>query len=331
MSTNLRPFRNGDLPALAGLWNRGLPATGVARPLSIYDFDARVVDRLNFDPDGLIVAERDGCAVGFVHGGFGPLEPDSHPGRLDYSLGTLAMLVVDPERSDAGLERDLVVAGEAYLVGKGARVIYAGGQYPLNPFYWGSYGSSECSGVLSSHVAFHRAIQGIGYEPVGATALLELDLSTPEPRDPRAVLLRRQARLEVEDDHVLPSWWDDLALGAFHPTGFRLMAKANDQVVARAVSWEMCGFGLPDGRTRRGLIQVEVGLEFRRRGFGRLLIGEVCKHAREMGSDVLAVQTASTNLPALALYELLGFIRVETATLYRLRHDPDGRSPGTLP
>ncbi len=53
-------------------------------------------------------------------------------------------------------------------------------------------------------------------------------------------------------------------------------------------------------------------------GFGRTLLAEIARHAREQLAEVLCVQTSATNTPALAFYQSLGFEQVETATLYRL-------------
>ena len=41
--THFRPFRNADVPALAALWNRGVPGPAVARPLTVHEFDSCVV------------------------------------------------------------------------------------------------------------------------------------------------------------------------------------------------------------------------------------------------------------------------------------------------
>lgn len=313
-----RPFRNADPPALAGLWNRGLPGLGVARPLGSHEFDAMVVDKPTFDPLGLIVAETDdGAPVGFVHAGFGPAEGGT-PRAIDPELGTVAMLVVDPARSeDDDLGLGLLAAGVAYLRARGARVVYAGGQAPLNPFYWGTYGGSECAGVLSSHVAFHRAALKGGFEPVSSTVLLQADLAKAEPRDPRGVVFRRQTRLDAVDDAQAESWWESAAIGVYRPTEYRLVSKPDDREIARARTWEMAAFGRLDGRVHLGLHAVEVGPDYRRKGYGRHLVGEILRGARARWAEVVEVQTRSTNAPALGLYQSLGFVRVETATLYR--------------
>ena len=73
-----------------------------------------------------------------------------------------------------------------------------------------------------------------------------------------------------------------------------------------------------DGRSRAGLIDLEVEPEFRRKGFGRHLVAEILRHVRHQNTDVLSAQTSSENAPALSLYRSLGFEPVDVATLYRL-------------
>jgi ribosomal protein S18 acetylase RimI-like enzyme len=277
-----------------------------------------VVDKPTFDPAGLIVAEdEEGGALGFVHAGFGPADDGRGARREDTELGSIAMLVVDPNRDDEALDRGLIAAAEAYLRDRGAQVIYAGGQAPVNPFYWGIYGGSECAGVLSSHVAFSRAALRAGYEPAATTVLLQADLGRPEPRDPKGVILRRQTHLEVADDTVAGGWWESAALGPFRPTIYRLVTRDDDRELAHASTWEMAGFGRVDGRVHLGVYAVEVDREVRHQGYGRHLVGEVMRKARSQWNEVIDIQTRSTNLPALGLYESLGFVRIETATLYR--------------
>jgi ribosomal protein S18 acetylase RimI-like enzyme len=326
--TRFRPYHNGDPPALVELWNRGLPARGVARPIGPHDFDALVMGKLHFAADGLIVAEREGRVVGFVHAGFGPLNPAGPSQALCRELGTVAMLVVDLSRTDAELECELLEAAERYLRERGATVVYAGGQYPINPFYWGIYGGSEWAGILSSHTAFQRAVMAGGYEPVSATVLLEADLTLPEVRDPMAPVVRRRARIEVSDDVMLERWWDALAIGMFRPMAFRLVGRADDRILARALTWDMASAGYGDGRGWTGLVQLEVDPTCRRQGFGRHLVAEILRHGRDQFTSLVSVQTAATNLPAIALYESLGFARVETATLYRLPVRQGARQAG---
>jgi ribosomal protein S18 acetylase RimI-like enzyme len=314
---HFRSFRNGDSPALAELWNRGVPRDATAHPLSRYEFDGHVVSKPNFEAAGLTVATVDDRIVGFAHAGFGPFDPVGPALQLCRDMGTIGMFVVEPGLEDPELERGLIVECERYLRREGAKVLYAGGQFPLNPFYWGLYGGSEWAGILSAHTAFHRAVAAAGYEPVSSTLLLEADLAEPDVRDSRGALIRRMARVEVVEDVMPAHWWQALAIGGFRPTGFRLTSKSDVCELARATTWDMNWFGRHDGRSRIGIIDVEVAPEFRRRGYARHLVGEIMRQARTEMVSAVALQTRSTNEPALALYQSMGFVPVESATLYR--------------
>jgi ribosomal protein S18 acetylase RimI-like enzyme len=312
-----RAFRNGDPPALAELWNRGLPERGVVRPLSPHELNEMVLTRLPFEADGLILAESDGKLAGFVHAAFGPESADGPSHRIDRSMGTVAMLVVDPVVDDPGLELALFAEAEAYLRSRGAEVLYAGGQLELSSYYWGVYGGSECSGMLDQHRAFRRAAEGSGYEAVARSILFDVDLSAPEPRDPKSPLIRRQTWVEVVEDARPANWWEASAIGCSQISRFRLVAKADDRELAVASTWDMAAFGRLDGKARTGLIDVEVAEGHRRKGYGRFLIGEILRHCRNQWGEFVSVQTRSTNAAAIGLYRSLGFEPVDSATLYR--------------
>jgi len=297
-----------------------VPSSGCVRPVRVHEFDSHALGTVLFDADGLIVAERDGRIVGFVHAGFGPDLPveSNQPFQVCHDIGSISMLCVDPQLDDPQLHASLIEAAERYLRSRGAKVLYAGGLFPLNPFYWGIYGGSEGAGVLAGHVAFHLVVRSSGYEPASTTVLLEADLAVPEPRDPRAALIRRQTQFEVLDDALPPHWWQNLALGEFELMTARLLMKDDGTLVARAQAWDMGWFGREDGRTRIGLINLEVPPQHRRKGYGRFLVSEIFRRARANMIAAVAVATASSNQPALSFYASLGFQQIDESTLYRL-------------
>jgi ribosomal protein S18 acetylase RimI-like enzyme len=310
---------------LTKLWNLGISGAVTARPLRVHELDGHAFGTIVFDPKGLIVAERDGEIVGFVHAGFGPKDHASgdgpSPGRLDRGIGTIAMMLVSPGLADPGVERELIFRAERYLRESGAKVIYLGGQYPLNPYYWGLHGGSEFAGVLSGHQHLHRIARDLGYERVSTAIILEANLDQPVPRDPRAVILKRQSQITTYEDELPRSWWDSLALGDFHPTRVRLTSKTDDEEIAHAGMWDMSWFSRLDGHARIGVIDFEVAPQHRRNGYGRFLMAEILRSAREQLFAVAQVQTNSTNHAALALYDSTGFQPIDEASLYRLPAD----------
>ena len=319
--TSLRPYRNGDTPALADLWNRAALGPLAVRPLDLHEFDALAIGKLGFDRNGLIVAERDGRVVGYAHAGFGPGDPTGDLQRPETSLGCTAMLIVDSKLPKAETDpiADLLLgAAEGYLRDRGADVLYCGGQFPLNPFYWGLYGGGEFSGVLDSHLAMAAAARRAGYLEAARTTLLELALDEGEIRDPALIALKRTHRIEVEEDAVPATWWDAIAIGPFAPSRFLVVEKSSGDRVAEAWTWELAaGFAMLDGRVRTGLFRLEVRPEHRQRGLGRFLVVGCMKQARAAGSDAMVAQTSAENEPALALYDGLGFDPIGAATLYR--------------
>ena len=151
------------------------------------------------------------------------------------------MLIVEPGLDDRELVRGLLDAAEGYLRGRGAKVVYGGSLFPLNPFYWGLYGGSEGSGVLSGHVAFHRGLIDGGYRRPARRCSSRSTSARPEPRDPRTPLIRRQTQVEFDEDAPPPNWWQGLALGDFTVTDARLLAKSDGAELARASTWDMAG------------------------------------------------------------------------------------------
>jgi len=115
-------------------------------------------------------------------------------------------------------------------------------------------------------------------------------------------------------------WWENLAIGEFHLTRFRLHSRSGGAELARALTWDMSWFGRQDGRNRIGLFGVEVAAGQRRQGYGRFLVSEILRLAREdtTSLSLVEVQTMSTSAPALALYDSLGFRPIDESSLYRL-------------
>ncbi len=323
----IRPYLNGDTPALADLWNRAMPVCAqISRPLSAHEFDLLVMGRTYFDRLGLIVAEDSDPKrlLGFVHAGFGPEQPEGPSHTLDRDCGTLAMLAIDPDLNEPEqVARPLIDAAERYLFDAGAQVLYAGGRFPVNPFYWGFYGGSEFAGILDGHARFHRALgaSSVAYDAAYTAVLLSAPIERLKLFHPQMVRLRRQAEFHVEEDAIMTRWWDGQALSLFPLTRFTLVDRANGQRIAKAVTWEMNLYCREDPQLRAGLVNMEVSAAYRRRGFGRRLLIELAKYLRDRTTaqpvKLIELQTDAANHAAIGLYESLGFQRIGTTTLYR--------------
>jgi len=290
-----------------------------AAPLRPNEIEEELFGDLAFDADGFIVGEDQGRVLGFAHAGFGRADHAPPLQRVETSIGTVAMLVVDRHAADPHFADALLDQAVQYLRERGASVIYAGGAAPLNPFYWGLYGGSEFFGILSGHPLFHETVRRRGFQPISRSVLLRASTNrlVEALRDPRSILIRRRASLEVEEDITLEDWWDAMAIGSFQPTRYRVY-ESDGRRVAQAMTWEMALFGRRSGTAHAGLVNMEVALPYRRQGFGRFLVGSLARGLTDRHIHYVNVQTLETNAPALALYRSVGFQDVEQATLYRL-------------
>jgi mycothiol synthase len=109
----VRGYRPGDETAVVTLWNRCLPADTI----SLDRFVTHVLLDMNFDPEGFLVADLDGHAVGFLlaitrgtpmHG----LDNDPEDGWI-------TVFFVDPAYRRQGIGQTLLDRGRAHIVARG--------------------------------------------------------------------------------------------------------------------------------------------------------------------------------------------------------------------
>lgn len=309
-----RPFRNSDPPALAEIWRARAQERGLMQPMSAALFEDLVLAKPYFDNQGLILAVEGNRAVGFVHAGFGPNDDFS---GLSTELGVTCMLMVLPAYRGQGIGSSLLSQSEAYLTGRGAKVLYGGGIHPLDPFYLGLYGGSELPGVLAADVEAQRLYRGAGYREIDTCIVLHRELASFRPAISRQqMLVRRQTSVRATVDPPPDNWWDACTFGCFDRVRFDLLNTAG-AIVARATVWSMEPMGTSWGFRAGGLIRVEVAPPCRRQGYATYLLSEILRHQHQQGVAVIETQTMQQNTAALGMYEKLGFREVDRGTVFR--------------
>lgn len=316
----IRPFQNTDVAGIVSVWNSLLQIPNVACPLSASEFEILVLSKPYFEAEDLLVGvdQDSGAILGFAHCGFGPENPEKFCQKLDRSMGTIAMLCCQP---DTELENALIQSAVLHLRQKGSKVIYAGGRYPLNPFYWGIYGGSEYSGFLADHPGIHQALTRNHFQESARNVLFEYNLAKNEPRHVKNAILKRESRLRILEEENPQCLWTTLAVELFHPLVVELFDRHEKERLGSATLWPMSIYGREQDKSLIGMIDVWIDQTQRRRGFGRLLITETVKCAMELSYDKLCVQTDASNLPAINLYQALGFTATDSTVFYRLSGD----------
>lgn len=310
-----RSFRNSDPPRLAEIWRDQPPQRGLAQPITAGLLEQFVFSKPYFDPAGLIVALHDNVPVGFAHAGFGPNDEET---AICTETGTTYQLLLRRDHRNAALAGELLSHAEAYLRGRGAKVLYGGGIRPFNAFYLGLYGGSELPGILTSDAIFNEACRVASYREIDRVKVLLLDL--PTFRLPIARNLR-QLRREVSCQETLmpppPTWWEGCTIGAFERVHFFLARPHGGVALADVWFWDVEPLSSSWGTAAAGMFDLYVPADQRRKGLATFLLGEAFDRLRARGLLHVEAQTMQHNATALALYQKLGFQQVDEGIVYR--------------
>jgi ribosomal protein S18 acetylase RimI-like enzyme len=311
----LRPFRNGDPPALVEIWRSQPAQRGLNQPLTVAQLESFVLSKPYFDADGMIVAVEAGQPVGFVHAGFGASENQA---GLDRQLGAVYTLQVRPAQRSTEVPALLLAAAEAYLAAQGSQVFYAGGIRPLNAFYLGLYGGSELPGVLHSDLLSHQFFQAHGYREIDRVAIHQRELlGFRAPIDRQQMQHRRNLVVQATHDPTPNSWWEACTYGCFERKRFDLLPRTGGPALASAMSWTMEPLGHSWGVHAVGVTDLEVAATHRRQGMAVYLLSEAFKQLHDEGIAVVEVQTMQQNAAAMALYAKLGFHVADHGSVFR--------------
>jgi ribosomal protein S18 acetylase RimI-like enzyme len=309
-----RTFRNPDPPGLVAVWNgcftgRATVPLRVTALLEYFTFA-----KPYFDPQGLVLAEDDGKIIGFAHAGFAPT---ADGGALDYSRGITCTLGVLPPYRRKGIGSELLRRTEDYLRRRGAKELLAGPLAPWNPFSFGLYGGASSPGFLDSDTFAKPFFEKHGYRPVEPCLVFQRSLERVHaPADARFGAFRQ--RFEI---HAAPfrahSWWQECVLGPIEMVEYRLLERANNQSLARAVLWELDTFNAAWNEHAVGMLELEVQPAHRRQGLAKFLLSQILRHLQEQFFSLIEMQAAQDNAPTIALLRTLGFNQIDIGHRYR--------------
>ncbi|MGI9456062.1 MAG: GNAT family N-acetyltransferase, partial [Aeoliella sp.] len=312
---SFRPFRNSDPPHVAQIWASQPLQRGLTQPVSTGVLEQSLFSKHFFDPDGFIIAERDGKPVGFAHAGFGPNDEGD---ALSTDEGVTYMLMVEGELWPTNLGDQLLRESENYLRGRGASVLFAGGFHPHIAFYLGLYGGSALPGVLLSDPHFRPLVARNHYRERGRVVVLQRDLIRFRPqmtRDQRRI--GREVSFETILSPETETWWETSVYGGLERIQFLLHHRRQPKLLASVSFWDIEPLATSWGLRAAGMYNFFVDESIRRKGYGTYLMSEAFKELHKRGISLIEAQTLLTNAPALEFYKNLGFAPVDHGLVYR--------------
>ncbi|HID74684.1 MAG TPA: hypothetical protein EYP56_01660 [Planctomycetaceae bacterium] len=311
---SFRTFRNTDPPLLAALWRSRATQLGLTQPVSAEVLEQLVFAKPYFDYQGLILAFDAGRPVGFVHAGFGP-----NPARdgLETDTGVICVVVVSADCDQAAVGHGLLDRSEAYLRARGARVLYGGGQAPLEPFYVGLYGGSHLPGILDADSAAQQLFLQRGYQQVDRTMAVRCHLAGFRPPFHRSHHeLRRKMTVSLRWDPPARNWWEACMAAYFDYLRFQLTPRHGQQPVAQATFRSMELYGANLNRAM-AMVDVEVAANYCDRPAGVFLVGEAFRQLAVLGTQTVDAQALRSDRRSAALLEALGLTLVDQGAVFR--------------
>lgn len=114
----IRPYQSGDEAALIRTWNHSLPQDGITEK----GFINRILTDVNFDPEGLIIAENDGQIVG---GLLAIVRKTPMSGTdLEADTGWITAFFVHPGHRHQGVGQALMAEADQFFRKHGRSTVY---------------------------------------------------------------------------------------------------------------------------------------------------------------------------------------------------------------
>ena len=306
-----RSFRNTDPPRLVEVWNDAFTGRGAALLPSSTLLERFVFSKLTFDPAGLIVAHEGNTCVGFAHAGV--VSAESAPP----DAGVTSLIGVRRTARRLGVGAELLRRCEEYLRGKGARTLYAGGYWPLDPFYMGLYGGSASAGFLRSDENAEPFLLHAGYRVARRVLVLQRSLEQPVKLfDPRFLTLRQRYEVRLDAPRSLHGPWRESVYGAVDPLEATAVDKQSGEVAARTLLWEMEGFSWRWQRPAVGIFDFEVEPALRRKGLGKFFLVHLLRQLQEQFFVVAELHIDEKDDIGLRIVRSAGFEQVDTGQVY---------------
>ncbi len=112
------------------------------------------------------------------------------------------------------------------------------------------------------------------------------------------------------------TWWQECMIGELEQFEYRLDEKSNGQAAARALYWEMEGYGWRWNTPAAGVMDIQVRNDLRRQGVGKYLIAQLLRYLQEQYFGVVEVQVNEESEAAIKMFRSMGFDQVDVGIMY---------------
>lgn len=281
---NIRPFSGSDIAPLVALWNRCLTKD----PITEERFWHLFVLADDFDPNGALVAEKDGQIVGFLQAMVRKVPLGSL--GMDPNKGFITVFFVDQAFGRQGIGKALLDAGLAFLKAQGKTDVWVNGYAPAYIFPGVDDEYTEALAFLAKHgfTKFSSAVaMGMRLEGVSMPARVREREAELAAEGYEVRLFRREDTLNLlafAEEHFA-HWAPSVLNGLQHGNQEIILALHNGEIVG-FTQWENTYNDPPKGASGRfGPFGVRPDL--RSKGIGAVVFYRLIERVAGNGSRYL--------------------------------------------
>jgi hypothetical protein len=207
--------------------------------------------------------------------------------------------------------------------------LYAGCQFPFNPYYLGLYGGSELPGVLASDLRLRELIEGSNYRESRRRLLLQRPLAGfRAPIDAKLLQVRRKFQLAPPQEALPDNWWEACVWSHADWWRYDLTLKHGGEPIVSATFWDVLPLSKAWGVRTMGLVHLDDTPEARTEGLTTFLLGEILRQLQSGGIAQVEAQAAESDQSLLDIFKLLGFVEYDRGGLF-CKNDGISCSPQT--
>jgi ribosomal protein S18 acetylase RimI-like enzyme len=314
VTVRIRPFLNTDTPNLARIWDAHHLLAGIPGQFTESAWEYSVFGKLIFDPDGLLIAENETGAVGFVHAVMLEAELDS---TASNSIGLLNALCVAEDPDQDTIARQLINAASDYLRQRGSGRVIATGSPDQFAYYLGVGDAAGLIGVASRDVRLQSWLEQSGFSPRAEVSSWQMPLANfRPPMDRSQIAIRRQGKFEIlANPSAGKSWWMATILGHGEMFAFQLNMRQSGSIEKRVDFWQPEFTSLNTSGAFMHLMMPKITEEqsFDQYSF---LISEALRHFQQGRIPRVRAAVYSDDVFALKLLERLNFRKDLQGTVF---------------
>lgn len=303
----IRSFKHGffasDLTKVVNLYNVSMISVYGYHPVTIEQFEDRIVKSIKFKPHLFLVAHIGDDIVGMCHGAV-----VREAGQGD--AGVIEMVAVHPKHQSRGIGTSLVLETLKLLRKEGVSYVDGGGTYPFSPFYSTMLDGSERSGPEITNKSFLKILEKMGFKYGRRSLIMRANLSAglPPLSDELQDILKA-SHYSVEARKAKNTWLDFVFRGwALNDSS--LFDSSSRELLSRAIFGLMPGLSRFEKKNVYAVFGVNTPANKRCKGLATVHFRELRKYLKSIGGSFMELHCYEDNLPAIKLYEKSGFQEV---------------------